>query len=149
VVKGADLAERINDEHLAAFGKAREALEHARRAGELLIEAKGKLAHGEWAAWLSENIKFSSRTATRYMQVAVGWALIGPKSDAMSDLTLTTALKMLNAPKELPKPMVNEDRSPAALLEAWDKASQHDRKKFVTMRREELRAAYKSGTATK
>jgi hypothetical protein len=35
-----EIATRINEEHTRAFGKAQDALSHARAAGELLIEAK-------------------------------------------------------------------------------------------------------------
>ena len=50
------LASDINREHQFAFGKAREALEHARRAGELLIQAKAGVPHGEWLPWLAANV---------------------------------------------------------------------------------------------
>ena len=41
-----ELAEKINDEHRAAETAARTALEHATRAGDLLIQAKGQCEHG-------------------------------------------------------------------------------------------------------
>ncbi len=46
----AALAAQINAEHERAFGKAREALEHARRAGELL--RRGLSALASWCAVL-------------------------------------------------------------------------------------------------
>jgi hypothetical protein len=45
-------------------------LEHYRRAGELLIEAKSQLQHGEWRAWLKRNFILSHETARRYMTLA-------------------------------------------------------------------------------
>lgn len=45
-------------------------LEHYRRAGELLLEAKDQVARGEWAPWLTRNFALSQRTASRYMQWA-------------------------------------------------------------------------------
>jgi DUF3102 family protein len=45
-------------------------VEHYRRAGELLNEAKAGVSHGEWTAWLVEHFDLSSRTATRYMRLA-------------------------------------------------------------------------------
>lgn len=48
----ADLATQINQEHEAASKAMRTSLEHARRAGKLLIQAKAQLDHGEWGDWL-------------------------------------------------------------------------------------------------
>jgi hypothetical protein len=45
-------------------------LEHYRRAGALLIEAKSQLQHGEWRAWLKRNFVLSHETARRYMTLA-------------------------------------------------------------------------------
>jgi hypothetical protein len=45
-------------------------LEHYRRAGELLIEARSQLQHGEWRAWLKRNFVLSHETARRYMTLA-------------------------------------------------------------------------------
>src|SRR4029453_15369356 len=45
-------------------------LEHYRRAGALLIEAKSQLQHGEWRAWLKRNFVLSHETARRYMNLA-------------------------------------------------------------------------------
>jgi Protein of unknown function (DUF3102) len=42
-------------------------IEHYRRAGEMLIEAKSQLEHGEWEPWLKQNFELSRRTAYRYM----------------------------------------------------------------------------------
>ena len=87
-----DLAARINDEHQRAYGMAKEALEHARRCGELLVEAKQAVGHGGWATWLAQNISFTDRTARRYMALAQNWSVIEGKSDTVSDLTLRGAL---------------------------------------------------------
>lgn len=38
--------------------------------GNLLLEAKSKVPHGEWGNWLKENISFSHQTANKFMQVA-------------------------------------------------------------------------------
>jgi hypothetical protein len=45
-----------------------------RRAGELLIEAKYSIEHGDWTVWLGTNFDLSERTAQRYMQLARGSA---------------------------------------------------------------------------
>lgn len=66
---GALVAE-IRIEHEAAARDARAALEHAIRAGELLIAAKGQLRHGDWLPWLERFFPASARTAQVYMRLA-------------------------------------------------------------------------------
>ena len=69
----AQLAAEINACHAQALAAARTALEHARRAGLLLTEAKQACGHGQWLPWLQANVSFSERTAQGYMKVAE-WA---------------------------------------------------------------------------
>ena len=38
--------------------------------GNLLIEAKSMLGHGEWLSWLKDKVDFTERTAQRFMAVA-------------------------------------------------------------------------------
>jgi len=45
-------------------------LEHYRRAGEMLLEARDQVAAFKWGAWLSKNFELSARTASRYMRLA-------------------------------------------------------------------------------
>lgn len=53
------------------LGAADEAgLEHYRRAGEMLVEAKDQVAYGSWARWLTKNFELSQNTARRYMRFA-------------------------------------------------------------------------------
>ena len=66
----ADLANQINAEHEACHFAMRESIKHAVRAGELLVEAKAGLPHGEWASWLDAHCDFSDRTARAYMRLA-------------------------------------------------------------------------------
>lgn len=94
------LAHDICREHEHAYGKAREALEHARRAGELLIEAKAVVEHGQWLPWLATNVPFSERTAQGYMRLASRWPELEAKSATVADLPLRAALKALAEPDE-------------------------------------------------
>ena len=48
----------------------RAGLEHYRRAGELLLEARDAVAPFKWGAWLSQNFALSRPTAYRYMKLA-------------------------------------------------------------------------------
>jgi hypothetical protein len=45
-------------------------LEHYRRAGELLLEAKEQVPYGAWTRWLSTHFALSRKTAYRYMALA-------------------------------------------------------------------------------
>lgn len=96
----ADLAVQINTEHERAFGKAREALEHARRAGELLLQAKAAVDHGQWLPWLAANVAFSERTAQGYMRLAARWDTLQTKSATVADLGLRDALKCMSTPAD-------------------------------------------------
>jgi hypothetical protein len=40
--------------------------------GRILLEAKGRLQHGEWQAWLKQYWPLSESQARRYMQLATG-----------------------------------------------------------------------------
>jgi Protein of unknown function (DUF3102) len=62
------------------------------RAGQLLIEAKAQIPHGEWAAWLDQRFSLSDRSAQRYM-AAYRFAV---KYDIVADLNMSpSALYLL------------------------------------------------------
>lgn len=67
------LAAQISQAHVAATSAAISALEHGRHCGELLIEAKAQLPHGEWEQWVAAHCTFQLRTAQEYMRVARRW----------------------------------------------------------------------------
>jgi hypothetical protein len=96
----ATLASEINAHHQAAEEAAFSALDHARAAGDLLIEAKGRCKHGSWSDWLVANFRGSERTAQRYMKLATGWAELEAKTTRVSDLSLREAVKLLETPRE-------------------------------------------------
>lgn len=45
-------------------------LEHYRRAGEMLLEAKAQVERGHWTAWIRRNFGMSEATVKRYMKLA-------------------------------------------------------------------------------
>jgi len=81
------LAKRINESHTLAEKAARTTLEHAHRAGRMLLQAKERVPHGEWLTWLKINTTLTARTAQRYMRVA--------KYDTVSYLTPDEGLGLL------------------------------------------------------
>jgi hypothetical protein len=60
------LASEINAAHYKVLYSVRATLEHACRAGELLVVAKERVGHGHWHGWVRQNCGFSPRTATNY-----------------------------------------------------------------------------------
>ena len=83
-------ADEINREHEFATNLADEAVEHAKRAGVLLLKAKAEIPHGEFGAWISSHLNVSQRQAQRYMAAALGKAIpvraLTHKSDTVSHL---------------------------------------------------------------
>jgi hypothetical protein len=90
-----DLATQINREHEQFEEASLTTLEHARKAGELLAEAKRRVKHGEWLPWLKANCKMTNRTAKRYMRVATRWDHVVRKYDTVTHLTLRDVLQPL------------------------------------------------------
>ena len=95
------LAAQINAAHDDACRAAQSAVAHARRAGQLLIEAKAGLAHGSWLSWLGEHCPtISERTAQAYMRVARDWPVLEANPQRVADLPLRDALALLAEPKD-------------------------------------------------
>jgi hypothetical protein len=65
-----DLASRIKTEHAAVDAALKRSVEHAMSTGELLLEAKTQIKHGQWLKWLQENCGLSTRMAQNYMRLA-------------------------------------------------------------------------------
>ena len=80
-----ELAARIRSEHEAVGRSARNALDHASACGQMLIEAKDQLEHGEWLPWLKAHCEIPPRTASHYMRLAKRL----PKSASVADLSVT------------------------------------------------------------
>jgi hypothetical protein len=99
----AEKLKRLHGEFLSLAGRS---LSVARESGDLLIEAKDELKHGEWESWLETYFPGSSRTAEAYMRIASRWDSIEAKAQTTADLTLDAALKLLAKPKAEPAPRV-------------------------------------------
>lgn len=84
----AELAPMINYEHSLCAHALERGLEHAIRAGLLLLQAKEFCGHGRWLQWLDDNFEGSARTANAYMRVA-------SNPQRVADLSFRGALRML------------------------------------------------------
>jgi hypothetical protein len=93
-VTQAELAKQINTEVLAAQRDGQSSTEHAVLAGAYLIEAKGRVKHGEWAPWLAKNCTaLSEKSAQTYMRLARRIPeLPDSKGKRVSDLPIRKAL---------------------------------------------------------
>ena len=65
------IAEKINQEHRLARQGAETAVQHAVRCGQLLIEQKKAMKHGEFTGWVVGHCEFAYSTAARYMKAAI------------------------------------------------------------------------------
>jgi len=73
-------------------------------AGELLMEAKGRLSRGAFRPWLKENFAGSDRTARAYMRVYSHREELEAKRQRSATLSLDGALRALSTPKDAPRP---------------------------------------------
>ena len=62
--------------------------------GNGLIEAKGKLDHGQWLDWLTENVGYSEKSAENYMRIARNYS----NPQLVADLGMRKALSLLALP---------------------------------------------------
>lgn len=92
------LPQEVNREHQAFLEAGKRAIEHAFRCGELLLEVKASVAHGEFLPWLEKHCAFSERTARNYM----GFVKQVGNRQALADLSDDAYAKFLPAPDTKP-----------------------------------------------
>jgi hypothetical protein len=120
------------DKEIKNCGKAvRSALEHARKAGNYLLEARKLISHGEWAAWVTDNVKLPLRSAQLYMRIAKRWDELEANTQDLAHLTVEGADKLLRRPnkdKPEPEPIAVEEPAPAEpgsrIPPPWDQISE-------------------------
>jgi hypothetical protein len=97
----ADLAARIRVEHSACTAAMKRGLQHAIAAGEMLIEAKAQLKHGEWLPWLRDHCQIPERTASLHMRLAENRAQIEAEiGNGVADMSIRGAIALIATPKE-------------------------------------------------
>ena len=91
----ADLAARIKVEHEATAAALQSSVMHAMAGGDLLLEAKKQVPHGQWLEWLAKNCpELSERTVQLYIKLAKNRATIEKEManpQCVADLTLNEA----------------------------------------------------------
>jgi hypothetical protein len=94
-----DLAARIRSSHEAMRQILHTAVKRAMDTGDMLLEAKAQLGHGEWMPWLRDHCTLPQRTANLYMRLAKGRAVIEASGD-IAGLTLNAAARLLAPPRD-------------------------------------------------
>jgi len=74
------------------------------KRGDLLLEAKEQLEHGQWLPWLEDNFSMDERTAQRAMAVAK----FAAKYDSLSDLHLTKSALYDLSSGDYPEKVIKE-----------------------------------------
>jgi hypothetical protein len=91
-----DLARSINESHQQCEHSLKTGMEHALKAGRLLLEAKEKVEHGQWLAWLEANCEVSDRLAQKYMRVARELPKLGEaNTPRVADLSFRQAIDLV------------------------------------------------------
>jgi hypothetical protein len=95
------LAHRIRDAHALVGGCVRDAVLYAIEAGQLLLEARATVRHGEWLSWLKKNCAMSERTAQNYMRLSKKTSTLAENPQRVADLTMRGAVALLAKPKRI------------------------------------------------
>ena len=97
VSRSALRVDEINAEDESVLCAVSSALEHARRCGDLLCQAKGERAHGKWIPWLQAHCPdVTPQTAQRYMRIARHWPeLEAANASRVTHLSVREALELL------------------------------------------------------
>ena len=113
------LAVQINEHHRQCQATMNAGLDHALKAGQLLLVAKKQCPRREWLPWLKTNFEGSERTAQAYMRIASQLPKLDGKAQRVADLTFRGALSAVasNSQAIAAKP----DKEQRAALVAWDK----------------------------
>ena len=91
------LPEEISREYNLVRQCGESAIIHAINCGELLIEQKSRLKHGEFKPWIEANCEFTYHSAKKYMQVHK------QKDNALSFSSIRQALGYDDSENEKPK----------------------------------------------
>jgi hypothetical protein len=105
-----ELAHRINAEHDAVAVALQSALGHAIAAGEMLIEAKRQVKHGQWLPWLAANCSVPARTATHYMALARRRKKLSDQNGNVLPISVHEAVRWLRPLEQWPEPSGEDDR---------------------------------------
>ena len=103
-MRPAELAKAINDKLSQMVTAARTSFTRAIEIGELLKQAKDRVGHGNFEAWVNDHCQISYRSARRYMKLAddlprIEEQLAPAKMANVANLNVATAERLLSPPK--------------------------------------------------
>jgi hypothetical protein len=143
-----NLADQIRAAHVACEGAFQAGLDHAIKAGEMLLRAKARVPHGRWTSWVEEHCEITARLAQKYMQVAREWPELqrrnDPNTPRVAASSFRQALAVIADNGTTARQVV--EAAPAAIGELLDYADAHGRHQtlgeaLVSQRRERDRQA--------
>jgi hypothetical protein len=102
----------IRQLHQEICSLAMTALDKAIRIGELLLQEKAKLKHGEWLPWIKENLPFSHNTVNRYKRCYQYRDRLSNYSN-LNNLSVDGFLRLCSTPRSKIKEEVTKEISKA------------------------------------
>jgi hypothetical protein len=128
----AAITTRVRLAHEAVDNAAQDMLAHAMDAGDALNEARKKIPHGKWAAWLRRDCELNVRTAARYIQLANARPIFDSSNRSRTtDLTIAGALRLLGNGQKL-KPDKKPKVSVGLSLLEWNAEDLEQRRNFLS-----------------
>jgi hypothetical protein len=121
-----DLAARARNEHHLVQAASANALAHALNAGDILVEAKSKVAKRAWKAWLG-TCSIAASTARLYQQLSRHRAEIEAAICGGAELSLRGARQLISKPCPRRKASKRED----TLEKLWRRSRAADRTAFL------------------
>jgi hypothetical protein len=117
------LADIQREEH-AVKDCERSSLWLALNAGVELIAIKHERGHGNWGKWLEDNVRgCTARTASKYMRLAAGRAIIENQIGTGADLSIRAALELLRPKKASRAHKPSKPEPKVRFVDAWCKAT--------------------------
>jgi hypothetical protein len=150
-------ARHVRTEHAAIKRSVKDVIDRAMKLGDFLKEKKAQLGHGNFITWVETECEVDRRMAQRYMKAAEGRAVIEKykadgqvKSDTMSSLTLTGALRLIAKDKPEPPTAVHSfDKTVERLVGKVGTLPDDQREDHVEAAVNDLRAALKKKATEK
>jgi len=128
-------ARHVRSEHQAMSGAVKDVVVRAMNLGDVLKQKKVALGHGRFIVWVETECDIDRRMAQRYMKLAEARPVIEKymaKSDIMSSLTLTGALRLIAKDKKAgPTATVAYDNAEKRLIEKLERLPDDQRNVYV------------------
>jgi hypothetical protein len=97
-----------NQAHTAAEKALNDFVANALKVGEILTEIKAELPHGKFIGFVEQNFTFTIRTAQNYIKMSENREILLKAADS-ENLSLSSALKLLQKPKEVTGAIIEEN----------------------------------------